>query len=116
VLLFRDPAGSLAISTLAGARDGISSAIAVRPIGASEVAVVEGGGRLAAVNLDSSAVAWVDLVGAADRLDSLADGLLVLNSAGTQPLLLLDIARSRTPYFVPPAAVLKPPPINRAHP
>jgi hypothetical protein len=114
VLLFRDPGGSLTISTLTGARDGITSALAVRPINASEVAVVDGGGRLAAVNVDSSTVAWVDLAGAADRLDTLADGLLVLNSAGTQPLLLLDISHGRTPYFVPPAAVLTHR-INRAH-
>jgi hypothetical protein len=104
VLLLHDPGGSLSISTLTGARDGISSAVAVRPVYGSEVAVVDGTGRLAAVDVNSSTVTWIDLSGAADRLETLGGGLLVLNSTGPQPLLVLDISQGRTAYFIPPAA------------
>jgi hypothetical protein len=109
VLLLQDPGGSLSISTLAGAKDGISSALAVRAINASEVAVVEGAGRLAAIDVNSSTVNWVDLAGSADRLEAFGGGLVALNRSGTQPLLLLDISQGRTAYFVPPGtAVLQP--------
>jgi hypothetical protein len=109
VLLFRDPGGSLSISTLTGARDGISSAVAVRPIGDSEVAVVDGTGRVAAVDVNSSTINWVALAGAADRLETLGGGLLVLNETGSQPLLLLDTSQGRAAYFVPPLPGLHPP-------
>jgi hypothetical protein len=103
VLLFGDPGGSLSISTLTGARDGITSAVAVRAINSTEIAVVDGSGRLAAVDVNSSTVTWIDLAGAADRLETLAGGLLVLNTAGAQALLVLDISQGRTAYFIPPA-------------
>ena len=102
VLLLHDAGGSLSISTLAGARDGISSAVAVRAINGSEVAVVDGTGRLAAIDVNTSTVAWIDLAGAADRLEMLAGGLLVLNSAGPRALLVLDVSQGRTAYFIPP--------------
>jgi hypothetical protein len=102
VLLLHDAGGNLSISTLAGARDGISSAVAVHAMNGSEVGVVERSGRLAAIDVNTSTVAWVDLAGAADRLEMLAGGLLVLNPAGPQPLLVLDISQGRTAYFVPP--------------
>jgi hypothetical protein len=104
VLLFRDPGGSLTISTLTGIKDGISSAVAVRAISSSEVAVVEGGGRVAAVDVDSATVRWIDLAGTADRLEPLANGLVALNPAGPQALFVLDISQGRTAYFVPPVA------------
>jgi hypothetical protein len=104
VLLLQDAGGNLTISTLAGARDGISSALAVRAINGSEVAVVEGSGRLAAIDVNTSTVAWIDLAGAADRLEMLAGGLLVLNPAGAKPLLVLDISQGKTAYFIPPVA------------
>jgi hypothetical protein len=103
VLLLHDLAGSLTITTLTGARDGIQSAVAVRAINGSEVAVVDGTGRLAAVDVNSSAIQWIDLAGQADRLEPLSGGLLALNAAGTRALLVLDISQGRTPYFIPPA-------------
>jgi hypothetical protein len=116
VLLFSDPGGNLSISTLTGARDGISSAVAVRAINSSEVAVVDGTGRLAAVDVNSSTVTWIDLAGTADRLEILAGGLLVLNTAGRQPLLVLDISQGRTAYFIPPASGSDSEPLRRPSP
>lgn len=102
VLLIRGFSGSAAVSTLAGAGNGITSALAVRGLNDHEAGVVNADGRLAVVNLDNSAVSWVDLAGKADRFEAVDSDLLVLNHPGTDPLLLLDLTQGRSTYFVPP--------------
>jgi hypothetical protein len=102
VVLLHGLSGSLTIRTVAGAANGLTSARSVRAINGSELAVVDGQGRLGVVAVETGNVEWVGLAGAADRIETLARGLLVLNQAGARPLLLLDLNQGHAPYFVPP--------------
>jgi hypothetical protein len=102
VVLLHGLSGSLTIRTVAGAANGLTSARSVRAINGSELAVVDGDGRLGVVAVETGSVEWVAMAGAADRIDTLARGLLVLNQAGSRPLLLLDLNQGHAPYFVPP--------------
>lgn len=102
VILLRGLSGALSIRTVAGSANGLDSVRSVRAIDASQIAVVDGLGRLGAVDVETGAVNWIALAGAADRIDSLDSGLLVLNQPGSQPLLLLDTTQGQAPYFVPP--------------
>jgi len=102
VVLLHGLSGSLTIRTVAGAANGLTSARSVRAINGSELAVVDGQGRLGVVAVETGSVEWVGLAGAADRIETLARGLLVLNQAGSRPLLLLDLNQGHAPYFVPP--------------
>jgi hypothetical protein len=102
VFLIRGVAGAASVSTLTGARDGISAALAVRAIGTHAIAVVDGSGRVAAVDTDTASVDWLGLSGRASSLDTIGDNLLALNQPGVDPLLLLDLSVGRTVFFVPP--------------
>jgi hypothetical protein len=101
VVLLHGLSGSLTIRTVAGAANGLTSARSVRAINAGELAVVDGEGRLGVVTIETGSIEWIGLAGAADRIDPLARGLLVLNQAGVRPLLLLDLNQGHAPYFVP---------------
>jgi hypothetical protein len=102
VVLLSGLSGSLTVRTVAGAANGITSARSVRAISATQIALVDGQGRLGAIDVETGSTEWIGLAGAADRIETLDRGLLVLNQAGPQPLLLLDISQGRAPYFVPP--------------
>jgi hypothetical protein len=102
VVLLHGLSGSLTIRTVAGAANGLTSARSVRAINSGELAVVDGQGRLAVVTVETGSVEWVALAGAAERIDTLGRGLLVLNRTGAGPLLLLDLNQGHAPYFVPP--------------
>lgn len=102
VLLLHGLSGSLTIRTAAGAANGLNSARAVRALSGSEAAVVDGSGRLGVITLETGSIEWIGLAGAAERIDPLDNGLLVLNHAGPGPLLLLDTRQGHAPYFVPP--------------
>ncbi len=104
VLLVQNFAAAAAISTLAGASQGIASARDVAAVDAHHAAVIDGSGRLAVLDLDTATVAWVALVGPADRFNSLDTGLLLLNQPGPQALLLLTSAQGGTAFFIPPGA------------
>ena len=100
VLLIRGFADAASVSTLTGAGAGITSAAAVQALSNHDAAIVDGTGRLAIADLDTSAVTWMGLAGKADRIEQ--DGnLLLLNHPGNGPLLLLDLTNGRTTYFVP---------------
>ncbi len=104
VLLVQNFPAAAAISTLAGAAEGIASARDVAAVDAHHAAVIDGSGRLAVIDLDTAAVAWVALAGAAERFHALDTGLLVLNQPGPQALLLLASAQGGTAFFVPAGA------------
>lgn len=101
VLLIRGFAGAAAVSTVTGAGAGIASATAVQALSDHDAAIVDGAGRLAVADLDTSAVTWIGLAGKADRIELLNGNLLLLNHPGSGPLLLLDLTNGRTAYFVP---------------
>jgi hypothetical protein len=101
VVLLHGLSGSLTIRTVAGAANGLNSARSVRAISGSEIGVVDGEGRLGVIATETGSIEWIGLAGAAERIDTLDRGLLVLNHAGAGPLLLLDIQQGHTPYFVP---------------
>lgn len=104
VVLLRGVSGTLNVRTVAGAANGLTSARSVRAINANEIAVVGGDGRLGVITTETGSIEWIGLAGAAERIDALDRGLLVLNRAGPGPLLLLDISQGHAPYFVPPDA------------
>jgi hypothetical protein len=104
VLLVGNFASSAAISTLAGAGQGITSARDVAAVDAHHAGVIDGTGKLAVIDLDTAAVSWITLAGAAEHFNPLDTGVLLLNHPGQQALLLLTSAQGGTPYFVPPAA------------
>jgi len=104
VVLLHGLSGSLTIRTVAGAANGLTSARSVRAINSGELAVVDGQGRLGVVTTETGSIEWVALAGAAERIDTLGRGLLILNQAGSRPLLLLDLNQGHAPYFVPPDA------------
>jgi hypothetical protein len=103
VLLVQNFPAASAISTLAGAAEGITSARDVAAVDAHHAAVIDGSGRLAVIDLDTAGVAWVALAGAAERFHALDTGLLLLNQPGPQALLLFASAQGGTAFFVPPA-------------
>jgi hypothetical protein len=102
VLLIRGFAGSATVSTVTGAGAGITSTAAVRVLSDHEAGIVDGTGRLAVVDLDTSTVSWMDLAGKADRIEPVNRNVFVLNHPGADPLLLLDLTQGRATYFVPP--------------
>ncbi len=104
VLLVTNFPAAAAVSTLAGAAEGITSARDVAAVDAHHAAVIDGSGRLAVIDLDTAAVAWVTLAGAAERFNALDTGLLLLNQPGPQALLLFASAQGGTAFFVPPGA------------
>ncbi len=101
VLLLHGLSGTLSVRAVANASNGIQSARAVRALSDREIAVVDGAGGLAAIDLENSSVEWIGLAGAAGRIVPLDRNLLLLNEVGPQPLLLLDTTNGRAPYFVP---------------
>jgi hypothetical protein len=104
VLLIRGFAGAASVSTITGAGAGIASATAVQALSDHEAGIVDGAGRLAIVDIDTSAVSWINLAGKADRIEPVDRNLLLLNHLGSGPLLLLDLTNGRTAYFVPTEA------------
>ena len=102
VMLFRGLSGALTVSRVAGAGDGVQSAIALRAIGGQALCVADGSsGRAAMIDLATAAVHWVESPGQASRCDRLGRSVLVLNQAGRQPLLLLDASGPPEVFFVP---------------
>jgi hypothetical protein len=104
VLLVQNFAAAAAISTLAGAPQGIASVRDVAAVDAHHAAVIDGSGRLAVLDLDTATVAWVTMAGPADRFNTLDTGLFLLNQPGPQALLLFTSAQGGTAFFVPPVA------------
>jgi hypothetical protein len=102
VILLHGLSGSLTIRTVSGPANGLGAPRSVRAINADEIAVVDGQGRLGAISVETGSIEWIGLAGAAEGIDALDRGLLVLNHAGRGPLLLLDITQGHAPYFVPP--------------
>jgi hypothetical protein len=102
VVLFRGLDGALTVSRVAGAEDGVQSAIALRAIGGQELCVAEGSsGRAAMIDLATPAVHWLESPGQASRCGRLGRAVLVLNQAGREPLLLLDVSGPPKVFFVP---------------
>jgi hypothetical protein len=109
VTLLHALSGALSVRTVGGAGNGITSARAVHAISEREVVVVDGAaGGLAAIDLESGSTEWIALAGAAERLEPLDTNVLLLNNVGSRPLLLLDKAHGRVPYFVPTDRALAP--------
>jgi len=102
VLLIRGFAGAATVSTLTGAGAGIGSTTAVQALSDHEAAIVDGAGRIAVVDIHTSAVSWMGLAGKADRIEPARRNLFLLNHPGSGPLLLLDLTSGRMTYFVPP--------------
>ena len=101
VLLDGIARGALSIRTVAGPLQNIQNARAVHALDRLSIGVIADG-RLAAVDLESGAVDWIDLAAAAEYFVPLDRHLFVLNRAGAQPLLLLDASQGRSAWFVPP--------------
>jgi hypothetical protein len=101
VLLDGLTAGALSIRTVAGPLQNIPNPRVVQALDRRSIGVIADG-RLAAIDLESGAVDWIDLAAAAENFEPLDRHLFVLNRAGAQPLLLLDAARGRSAWFVPP--------------
>jgi hypothetical protein len=103
VLLIEGWNGTISIRTVAGPATGIASARAVRALDGRTAAVISGDGRLAFVDLENGSLEWIPLASEAQDFDPLDSGLFALNRAGAAPLLLLDAAKGRSVWFVPPA-------------
>jgi hypothetical protein len=101
VLLDGLTGGALSIRTVAGPLQGIPHPRAVQTLDSRSIGVIADG-RLAAVDLETGTVDWIDVAAAAESFEPMDRHLFVLNRAGTQPLLLLDAARGRSTWFVPP--------------
>src|SRR5205814_1833374 len=102
VLLLQGLSGTLSIRTVGGASNGITSARGVHAINSREIAVVDGAaGGLAAIDLETGSIEWIALAGAAEKFERLDGDVVLLNDIGARPLLLLDTAHGRAPYFVP---------------
>jgi len=101
VLLLQGISGTLSIRTVGGAGKGITSARAVHAINGREIGVVDSVGGLAAIDVESGSVEWIALAGEAEKFERLDGDVVLLNDVGARPLLLLDTAHGRTPYFVP---------------
>jgi hypothetical protein len=89
------------IRTVAGPLQNIPNPRAVQALDRRSIGVIADG-RLAFVDLETGAVEWIDLAAAAENFETLDRHLFVLNRAGAQPLLLLDAAKGRSAWFVPP--------------
>jgi hypothetical protein len=98
IMLFDQVAGAMSmrsVATIPGAR-------AVQALDGRAAGVVTLNGRLATADLDTGAVEWIPLAAEAESFDALDRSLFILNRAGDHPLLLLDCARERSAWFVPP--------------
>ncbi len=104
VAVVRDAAGAATLTTLGGAAAGLDSAAALAAFDGQTAAVIDTAGRLALIDLNTGALTWVALASGADRFEPLGGGLYALNGPSPRPLLLLDPARSRGAYFVPPVS------------
>jgi hypothetical protein len=102
VILIEGLGGAGAIRTLAGASSGIAAPRSLAALDAQSVGVIVGDGRLAAIAIETGAVEWIDLPGAAQNFQALDSGLFALNRPGRGPLLLLDALHGRSTWFVPP--------------
>jgi hypothetical protein len=101
VLLEGLAGGSLSIRTVAGASQGITRPRSVQAFDRRTIGVIADG-RLAAVDLETGAVDWIDLAAVAENFEPMGRSLFVLNRAGNQPLVLLDAIEGRSAWFVPP--------------
>lgn len=101
VLLEGINAGPSSIRTLAGQIHGILNPRAVQALDGRSIGVIAGG-RLAAIDVETGAIDWIELAGAAENFEQMDRSLFALNRAGAQPLLLLDVAKGRSAWFVPP--------------
>jgi hypothetical protein len=102
ILLLEALHGAISVRGLAGPASGIGPPRALQGLDRATLAVIAGDGRLAALRLESGDIEWLPAAAPAERFDSLDGSRFVLNHAGPQPLLVLDAARERFTWFVPP--------------
>ena len=101
VLLEGITAGARSIRTLAGPIHGIPHPRAVQALDSRSIGVIAGE-RLAAIDVETGTIEWIELAAAAESFEPMDRSLFALNRAGAQPLLLLDSAKGRSAWFVPP--------------
>lgn len=103
VFLVRDIAGNAEVSILAGEQDGIDTPVALEAVNAELYIADAGSGSLTVVDLvNRGAPASIALPGSPTRCERLGgEPILVLNEAGSAPLLLLDLTQGRNLFFVP---------------
>jgi hypothetical protein len=101
VLLEGVTAGARSIRTIAGSIHGIPNPRAVQALDSRSIGVIAGG-RLAAIDVETGAIEWIELAAAAESFEPMDRSLFALNRAGAQPLLLLDASKGRSAWFVPP--------------
>jgi hypothetical protein len=101
VILIAGLDGAASVRAIGGTAGGLGAARSVAALDALTAGVILADGRLAAVDLQGGSIEWIALAGAAEAFESLDPTLFVLNRAGDGPLLLLDSARGRSPWFVP---------------
>lgn len=104
IVLVRDAASAAGIEILGTASAGVNRPVGLQPAdGGRQLWVANGGSsEILVFNLaEPGAPEPVALPGAPTRCDRLNSSLLVLNDAGSAPLLLADWARERGVYFVP---------------
>jgi hypothetical protein len=102
ILLLDSLLGALSIRSIASPLAGVASVRAVRALDSRTAAVISADGRLAALDFEAGSLEWIPLAADAEDFDPIDRSLFVLNSAADAPLVLLDAARGRAAWFVPP--------------
>jgi hypothetical protein len=98
IVLLEGLSGAISIRSAAA----IPGVRAVQALDLRSAAAITRDGRLASIEFETGAVEWIPLAAEAEMFDSLDRSMFVLNRAGDRPLVLLDAARGRTAWFVPP--------------